>query len=127
MKGRKGKRGNFSPYPKSFRMEVARDYLEGPLSYQEVAEKYGLKGRETVKEWVKVFRKKSDLCTTILAPMTEEEQQEQAALKKRIKELEAQLKQERLRSLAYDTMIEVAEEELGIEIRKKSGTKRSNG
>ena len=45
----------------------------------------------------------------------------------RIKELERLLEDERLRSLAYSTMIDVAEEELGVPIRKKSGPKQSKG
>ena len=49
----------------------------------------------------------------------------------RVKELEAENKRlqkalelEKLRSKAYDTMIDVAEETFNIPIRKKSGTKQ---
>lgn len=49
----------------------------------------------------------------------------------RVKELEAENKKlqkamelEKLRSKAYDTMIDVAEETFNIPIRKKSGTKQ---
>jgi len=44
-------------------------------------------------------------------------------LQKRIKELERQLEDEKLRSEAYARMIEKAEKELKISIRKKTGTK----
>jgi hypothetical protein len=44
-------------------------------------------------------------------------------LERRCRELEAELERERTRSLAFETMIEVAEEDLGIQIRKKYGTK----
>ena len=59
--------------------------------------------------------------------MTEEEKRESDAKDRRIKELERQLEDERLRSLAFSTMIDVAEEELGVPIRKKSGSKQSRG
>jgi transposase len=43
----------------------------------------------------------------------------------RIKELEKQLDQAQLRAVGFETMIEIAEKELRIEIRKKSVTKQS--
>ena len=43
----------------------------------------------------------------------------------RILELEAQLKQEQMRSAVLETMIDLAESDLKISIRKKSGAKQS--
>ena len=45
-------------------------------------------------------------------------------LLKRIEELEEALEYEKLRSLAYSTMIDIAEEDFKIEIRKKDGAKQ---
>ena len=121
--------GAVSKYSHSFRQQVAMDYEKGYLSYLQVAEKYGLKGRDTVKEWVKTFRKNGEICSSdsILATMTDQEKRDADAKDLRIKELERLLEDERLRSLAYSTMIDVAEEELGVPIRKKSGPKQSKG
>ena len=44
---------------------------------------------------------------------------------RRIEELEQQLKQEQMRSIVLDQMIDLAEGELNISIRKKSGAKQS--
>jgi transposase len=49
--------------------------------------------------------------------------QDEASLKKRIKELERQLEDEKFRSEAYNMMIDIAEKELKISIRKKTNTK----
>ena len=125
MQGNKHRRGAVSRYSHSFRTQVARDYIHGDLSYAQVAEKYGLRDRNVVKEWVKWHRKNSDIVDQSLPPMTESEKRELEALQQRIKELENQLADERLRSLALDTMIDVAEEQLSVKIRKKSGTKQS--
>ncbi len=115
--------GAVSKYSHSFRQQVAMDYEKGDLSYLQVAEKYGLKGRDTVKEWVKTFRKNGEICSSdsILATMTDQEKRDADAKDLRIKELERLLEDERLRSLAYSTMIDVAEEELGVPIRKSLG------
>ena len=42
----------------------------------------------------------------------------------RIKELEAALEVAKLKIVGLETLIDVAEEQLNIEIRKKSGTKQ---
>ncbi|MBC9813065.1 hypothetical protein H9Y05_11355 [Crocinitomicaceae bacterium CZZ-1] len=46
-------------------------------------------------------------------------------LKERINQLEKALLNSELRATAYETMIEIAEKELKINIRKKSNTKQS--
>lgn len=46
------------------------------------------------------------------------------ALEARLQELQAELDREKLKNLALNTMIEVAEEELQIDIRKKPGAKQ---
>lgn len=48
---------------------------------------------------------------------------ENAALRKRVKELEERLRYTELQNLALTTMIDIAEEQ-GIRIRKKSGAKQ---
>jgi hypothetical protein len=45
-------------------------------------------------------------------------------LEAKVKELEKALEQERLRTLALNTMINIAERDLKISIRKKHGTKQ---
>ena len=126
MSGRKHQAGAKSKYPAPFRREVALAYEQGDLSYAQVAEKYGLKGRETVREWVKWLRKKSEIAPLTQEEMTEDEKHALDAKDLRIKELEKQLEAERLLSLGLSMMIDIAEEELGVSIRKKSGSKQSS-
>lgn len=49
---------------------------------------------------------------------------ESEALQKRIADLEKALAFEKMRSRGFEVMIEIAETELNIPIRKKSGTKQ---
>lgn len=46
-------------------------------------------------------------------------------LKKRVEELEKQLKDAEMKAIAYSTMVDIAEKEFNITIRKKSNTKPS--
>ena len=58
--------------------------------------------------------------------MTKESQKtpRERELEQKVKQLEKELEYEKLRTLALDTMINIAERELNIPIRKKSGAKR---
>ena len=53
----------------------------------------------------------------------QEESFEELQLKKRIEELEKQLKDAEMKSVAFSTMIDIAEKEFKIPIRKKYNTK----
>lgn len=125
MKGRKYQRGSESKYELSFRERVVEDYHHGDLSAAQVAEKYGLPSRFTVMNWVKRHPGNAEIAPSIPEEMTEEEKDRLKALEMRVKELERQLEDERLRSLGYSTMIDVAEQELGVSIRKKPGSRQS--
>lgn len=54
---------------------------------------------------------------------TEDESFENLQLKKRITELEKQLKDAELKAIAFSTMVDIAEKEFKIPIRKKLNTK----
>jgi transposase-like protein len=79
-KGRKGQKGRNSKYDISFKRRVARQYLDTDQSLSEVASQYGVT-KIDVSNWKKVFS--SELAEDVtLPPMTEQEKQELAALKK---------------------------------------------
>jgi transposase len=54
---------------------------------------------------------------------TDNESFENLQLKKRIKELESQLKDAEMKAIAFSTMVDIAEKEFKIPIRKKLNTK----
>jgi len=62
--------------------------------------------------------------------MTKQEKQdvnfEKLQQEKRIEELEKQLKEANMKAISFSTMIDIAEKELNISIRKKFNTKPSN-
>ncbi len=59
-----------------------------------------------------------------LPAMTEREKQKLEALQKQTKALEQQLEDARMRNIALNMLIDVAEEKLKISIRKKPGAKQ---
>jgi transposase-like protein len=110
-------------YSESFKRQVVRE-IELGLTYQEAVLKYDLSGRSLITHWRKEYS--SELASIIPKPMTPQEEKELSELKKRNEELVRSLKEASLRILGLETLIDVAEEELKIEIRKKPGSKQSN-
>lgn len=115
--------------------EAVKEYLVDGVSYRALARKYDV-SRSTINNWVLVYqglhnlprtRKQIsyDLQQKALGKFSNQSSESDLSeLEKRIALLEKQLEWEKLRSLALDTMITVAERELKIDIRKKPGTQQ---
>lgn len=108
-------------YEESFKRQVVAEVLTGQISKEEARRKYNIRGHTTVLKWIRKFEKQSSQLRT----MNSDAPQSEEALLKRIIELEKQVLDEKLRSEALSLMIDIAEKELAIEIRKKLDTKQS--
>ena len=116
-------------YPNDLKRKIALEYLSGRFSYAVAAEEYGLPDRSVVKEFVKWYRRNHHLSqTNETATMAKSKSggsnPADSDLQKRIKELEAELQWSKMKVEALETMIDIAEEQLHIDIRKKSGSQR---
>jgi transposase-like protein len=111
-----------------FKYQVVQEYLETDLSQVELQKKYGIKGNTSILNWMRKFglKEPSEDQIKIRQVMSKETEKtsHERELEKKVKELEKLLEHEKLRTLALDTMIDIAERELKISIRKKSGAKR---
>ena len=124
-KGLKGKGGRSFQYDISFMRMVVQQYRTGDLSQRQVAEKYGL-SESGLRLWISRFDSDLEERTIPSAPdMTPAEQQAQDDLKKQNEELARKLAYANLKITGLEMMIDIAETELDIDIRKKSGTKPS--
>jgi phosphosulfolactate synthase (CoM biosynthesis protein A) len=128
----------FIIFSKSEKCQIIEDYLSSGESKQSIWKKYT--GRSTyhgeLAKWmcdlgyILDFKKKNVSFVAKKAPMikpdTGQEHQlefEILQLKSRTLELEKRLRESELKSLAYQTMIELAEREFNISIKKKFNTK----
>jgi transposase-like protein len=114
MKGRK-------IYSDSIKREVVREVKAGLLSKIEARRKYDIPGSSTIIGWIRKFDGKISNNRQIM----DYKQTDKEVLIKRIKELERKLEDEQIRSEGLSKMIDIAEEQLKISIRKKSATKQS--
>jgi transposase-like protein len=117
------KGGRRSRHDLTFIRQVVAHYQTGQEGYGLTARRFNV-APTTVREWV--LRFSSDLGPVISPlPMTPSEQQELEALRKIKKELEKKLEQANMQIFGLQTLIDVAEESLNIDIRKKPGSKQS--
>ena len=108
-------------------MEIVRlHYLEG-VSQSELARRYGT-AQSVVWRIIRTFAAENDKSALLMKNKPVDSQAEEIkALKAEVLELKKKLYEETMRADYYDTMVDVAEEMFGIEIRKKAVTGQSEG
>ncbi len=106
-------------------LEIVKEIHENGLPKKTACKKYGV-NRNTLKLFTLKQSTKELLVNHSLDLLSSmNENQQHLALTKKIKELSSALEESELKVITLETMIKVAEEDLQIKIRKKSGTKQS--
>jgi len=113
------------------KLSIIRDYYENDLSVDDVLSKYRINSKYLFYQWVGQYMGKSLSLSESkeMDPEMKKQKDNLASLSDqekdlRIKSLEKALELEKLRSRGFEVMIDVAEKELNIPIRKKAGTKQ---
>jgi transposase-like protein len=101
---------------------IINEYLEGKLDFRALSRKHGI-GKSTIHEWVMQHRGHPRGGIKMLHLPLMEQQDSQSNLPTDVATLQKLLAEERLRTKLLTAVIEIAEEELKIPIRKKFGTK----
>lgn len=107
-----------------FKDHVVYEILYEGKDKQEVLKKYDLPSVQTISLWIRNFKKRLEKGIISLPDMTEEEKSNLKAVTKRVKELEKALEQANVFIYGLNSMIDYAENEFEIPIRKKRGTKQ---
>ena len=123
---------NYTHYSEEERLSILRDYYLSGMTPYHFSHSYGLSSPTVLISWLRKYESHPDLLSLRLEPIEsdmanrdkESYKEENAALKKRIKELEKALAFSKLETEARDIMIEKAEAYFNIPIRKKSGAKQ---
>ncbi len=119
-----------------YRKMVAKEYYTTLKTFSQLGREYGVNEttvyrwaqkyksdfvtEDTVKQDVRTFESVKNTDSPMKKTKLTPEQMEQ-----RIEELEARLQHEQMRRIVLDQMIDIAERDLKISIRKKSGAKQS--
>lgn len=115
-------------YTDEFKLKVVQEYLNTDAGFMEVKQKYGLRSNKSIPDWMRKFGLKtpSQGQNELQNAMKEQIQRTplERELELKVKKLEKELEHERLRTLALNTMIDIAERDLKIKVRKNSGAKQ---
>jgi transposase len=98
-------------YSLAFKLQIIGEVEKGELTYKQAQHKYGIQGRSTVLTWL---RKLSNLDWKELPTLSKKKTPEQ-----KIKELEALLLREKEKVHILNTAIDIADDLLKTDIRKK--------
>jgi transposase len=131
-------------FTESEKHEIIQEYLTSKCTKQSIWEKYTGYSKEhgSLLRWMQQLGYSNELITispnfatnqivmsnkkkSLQSNDSENASFENLQLRKRIAELEAQLKDAEMKAIAFSTMVDIAEKEFKIPIRKKLNTKPS--
>ena len=118
-------------YSMSFKLEVVREIESEKLSVTAAKRKYGIQGRSTVLNWLRKYgtfdwenQTPSNMPKSAEQKLMELEQKVRL-LEKQKAMLEKQVEHADKKSIIFDMMIDLAEKEYNISIRKNSSPEQS--
>ena len=115
-------------YTDDFKLKVVQEYLMSDATFAILQKKYGIRSGSCITEWIRKFDLAPPSRSQIeFEKMVKEQNQvtpREQELELKIKSLEKELERERLRTLALNKMIDIAERDLKIKVRKNSGAKQ---
>ena len=108
---------------KKVREKAVAEYLAGDVSYRELEARYGVSS-STLNRWVREHRSgkgpEREAIERVAAGLAEGREE----LPGEVEELRRELEEARLYNKLLNAMIDIAEEQMGVPIRKKRGAKR---
>lgn len=113
-------------YSYSFKLQVVGEVERGEVSKSGAKKKYGIQGDSTVSKWIEKYGNFDRSYELNRKKMKSPEQkileleQQVRLLERKNRTLEKEVEQTNKKAIFFDMMIDMAEEELKIPIRKKS-------
>lgn len=115
------------------KIAIAREYVERGCPASEIVDKYHISSAVVLYGWLDRYlnqkvgvslQPETDIGTDMAKKTKQQLEEALKAAQAENKRLQEALKLEKLRSRAYNTMIDLAEKSFNIPIRKKRGTKQ---
>lgn len=115
-------------YNEPFKLEVLRDHYLSGMSVSFTVRKWNLSCSKVLLRWMDLYPVDSetlslDLETQFHSKMKDSEKSKEALLSEEILRLKKALEMEKLRSRAFEKLIQISEQQEGIPILKKGGAK----
>jgi len=113
-------------YTEAFKVHVVMEIESGRITQSEANRKYGILGHSTVLKWCRKYGSHPlHRNPRARSASMDKKEIELLQLHNEIKALKEELETARVKNVVLETLVNVAERELHIPIRKKFGAKRS--
>ena len=119
-------------YSMSFKLSVVQEYETSQVSLESLKRKYGIQGDATIRRWIEKYGN-FDITNKSAKPMEKSKDQELLELRQKVRllerknaRLEKELEQKDMKAEFFDMMIDIAEKEYDIDIRKNSFPEQSS-
>jgi len=114
----------FLRYSEPFKLHVVSEIESGHLTIESARRRYGITGGATVQKWLCNYGKNHLLGKVVRVELPEEKDRLKK-LEAKVRELESALAQSQVKLLAYESLVEVAEEHYKADFKKNFGVKLS--
>lgn len=110
-------------YSEAFKQHVVGEYEAGATVW-ELQKRYGITGNGTIQRWVDQYGREG-LRLKVMRIQHIDEEKRVKELEVRVKELESALAQVTLDKVMYQAMVDVAERDYGLDLKKKAVARSS--
>ena len=110
-------------YSESFKIQLVRDIERGKLTQSSAQTLYKIKGHSTILKWLRKYGVGDYSVSRIHSKRSCIVKDKELLLKNEIKALKQELDDARFKNIVLETFIDVADRELGTDLRKKFGAK----
>jgi len=111
-------------YTQAFKEKIVLEVVYQGKPVQKAVEEYDLPSTYTLQMWIRQFQKQLENGMIVLPAMTEQQKADLKASEQRITELEKALEYANVVIFSLNHLIDFAEKEFQVPIRKKGGTKQ---
>jgi len=111
-------------YSIAFQQKVVGEIESGELSIAGARHLYDITGKETIRNWIKKLGKNHLLNKVVRIEMRGERDRIKE-LEKQVRQLESALANEHLRNIVLESLVDIAREKYGIDLKKKNGREPS--
>lgn len=111
-------------YPEELKIEIVEQVTSKSMTKVEANRRYGIKGHSTIMKWIKKYGylpEQKQTGVKFMKKRIEESEERIRKLEKLLAEKELKLEEANLKAKFYETMIDIAEKDLKITIKKNIG------
>ncbi|NLC50024.1 MAG: hypothetical protein GX762_06630 [Bacteroidales bacterium] len=121
-------RTKFNKIPDDLQYQIVQEYLTTEITYDELKVKYNFGGNDNIRNWMTKFGISKQNVEQIkldrVMSSTNSNNSRELELELKIRLLEDELNKEKLKTAILSTLIDIAERDLQIDIKKKRGAKQ---